>query len=199
MPMEFPGKLGGEKGDSEAGREESDAVEVTSEETTRSSSLRGKLMEGLRERQKDDEERSSLLRGTLLKKIAESSDEETPATPKLKGTLLNTIKAEYSDKEDALPGAVKSEEVPEPSRLRGKLMERETHAVEPFSKEWLKKQTFIQRDGKAEYVFHSFNQGLNTELIRLVCAENGAFISLGIERLIQRLKTRGEAWSVKQE
>ena len=188
--MEFPGSWG-----SESEPEKIEEVETAAEVTGESGRLRGKLIEDLRAKEREDEENSSLLRGKLLEKIAASGTEETPEPSRLRGSLIEKARMSPAIEEEA---PIEAEAVPEASRLRGKLLEK-SEEPERYSKEWLTKQTFVQRDSGAEFVFRSFNMGFRGEMISLISTKNGATTSQNIERFIERLKTPGEAWSVKED
>ena len=107
---------------------------------------------------------------------------------RLRGKLLEQVKKQ------------ENEDAQEISKLRGKLIDktREADSSEPFSKEWLAKQTFIQRDGGAEFVVEDFHVGRSGDMIKLRNADSNATISHYVERFIERLQTPGEAWSVRE-
>ena len=159
-------------------RKESKSEAEKEREEPRVSLIRGLEELELKAKQKEDEAKSSFLRGKLLEQIAASKEAEVE-TPRLKGKLL--------EKED-------SSETP---KLRGRLLER-SETFDPYSKEWMIQQTFVQRDSSAEFVFDSFHESRNGERIRLVCPENSTYISHNLERFAQRLQIPGEAWLVKE-
>ena len=159
-------------------RKESKSEAEEKREEPRVSLIRGLEELELKAKQKEDEEKSSFLRGKLLEQIAVSKEAEVE-TPRLKGKLL--------EKEDS----------PETPKLRGRLLER-SETFDPYSKEWMTQQTFVQRDSSAEFVFDSFHESRNGERIRLVCPENSTYISHNLERFTQRLQIPGEAWLVKE-
>ena len=167
--------------DSPESRKESknEAKEHREERTEpRVSLIRGLEELELKAKQKEDEAKSAFLRGKLLEQIAASKEAEAEA-PQLKGKLL------------------KKEDSPETPKLRGKLLEQ-SESLEPYSKEWMTQQTFVQRDSNANFIFDSFHESRNGERIRLVCPENSTYISHNLERFTQRLQIPGEAWLVKK-
>ena len=182
MPWETPARKEESKTESEVKREEK--VESSP------SLIRGLEELQLKAKQRDDEAKSAALRGKLIEQIAASKETDESEPSRLRGTLLDKASHETISEAEA-----KSEI--EGSKLRGTLLEkRET--PEPYSKEWLVKQTFVQRDSKAEFIYEGFQENKSGERIVLVCPRNRGRLSHNIERLVQRIQTPGEAWFVKE-
>lgn len=124
--------------------------------------------------------------------LEESSAKTDADTAEEKSLLRGKLLEQVKKQED--------EDAQEISKLRGKLIEitREVESAEPFSKEWLAKQTFIQRDSGDEFIVEDFHAGRSGEMIKLRNSEKNATISHYIDRFIDRIQTPGEAWSVKE-
>ena len=170
MPSENPESQKESKSEAKEEREERTEPRV--------SLIRGLEELELKAKQKEDEAKSAFLRGKLLEQIAATKEAEVEVL-RLKGKLLE---------KEAIPGTPK---------LRGTLLEQ-SETLEPYSREWLTQQTFVQRDSSAEFVFDSFHESRNGERIRLVCPKNNTYISHNLERFTQRLRVPGEAWLVKE-
>lgn len=157
-------------------------VPATGEPT---SALRGKLLEQVEEKKREDSAELSKLRGTLLGK----KHEET-TSPALRGTLLGK-KHEETEKE--------AEPV---SALRGSLLEKRCEETEEetelYSPAWLRTQTFIQRDNGKQFVVEDITDSRYGGRIRLKNVEMNQTVTLDLDRFIERIKIPGEAWMVAE-
>ncbi len=110
---------------------------------------------------------------------------EEPTTSQLRGKLLEQTKSrERSDAQEL-------------SKLRGTLLEKQAGEVEPYSPEWLKMQTFVQRDSGKLFVVEDIIDSRHGERIKLKCLTAQQTVTLSVDNFVERLQIPGEAWSVE--
>ena len=131
-------------------------------------------------REKDDESARTSDKGELLVPSAEASSKS-----ELRGKLLEQVEAhEQRDAEEL-------------SNLRGSLVEQKAPEHEPFSFEWLKTQTFVQRDSDMLFTVESIITSKNGNRVRLKNTTLNQTITLNLDQFVEKLKTPEGAWNLK--
>lgn len=97
-----------------------------------------------------------------------------------------------------------NEKPEEESKLKGKLLDKlkEENTTEVYSEDWLMSQTIIQRDGGDRFeVKDIITQTSGTSgkrIVQLRSLEDGHSINKEFNELIEKVKTPGSAWSIKE-
>jgi hypothetical protein len=90
-------------------------------------------------------------------------------------------------------------------KLKGKILDNlnEEKVVEIYSEEWLKNQTLIQRDGGDRFevkdIINQTSGSFGKRLVKLVSLEDNHSINKEFNELIEKIKTPGSAWSIKEK
>lgn len=90
------------------------------------------------------------------------------------------------------------------SELKGKLLDnlKEEKTTEIYSEDWLKSQIIIQRDGGDRFeVKDIISQTFGTSgkrIVQLVSLEDGHSINKEFSELVEKIKTPGSSWSIKE-
>lgn len=96
------------------------------------------------------------------------------------------------------------EEPKEESKLKGKLLDnlKEEKTTEIYSEDWLKTQTIIQRDGGDRFevkdIITQTSGTAGKRIVQLLSLEDGHSINKEFSELIEKIKTPGSAWSIKE-